>query len=68
MQFVTLPVIVSIVQEFPSLHVVGQLLWGSQVSAVSIAPLPQLGEQLLSVLALQPGGQHASPLRQVVIA
>jgi hypothetical protein len=45
---------------------VGQLEGGSQVSPVSTAPLPQLGWQSLSVVALQPGGQQPSPPTQSV--
>ncbi len=67
LQLRALPVIMSIVHEFPSLHVVGQVLCGSHVSPGSSAPLPQLAEQSLSLLALQPGGQQPSPRRHWVI-
>jgi len=52
------------VQALPSLHVDGQL--PSQVSPVSTMPLPQVAEQSLSLLALQPLGQQPSPLTQAV--
>src|SRR5690349_8890352 len=55
------------VHELPSLQLLGHQPCGSQVSPASTTPLPQLAEQLLSLLALQPGGQQPSPLRQVVI-
>jgi hypothetical protein len=57
-----LPVSESTVQAFASLHEarVGQL--PSQVSPLSITPFPQLTEQSLSVLLLQPAGQQPSPL------
>jgi hypothetical protein len=40
---------------------------GSQVSPASTTLLPQAGAQSLSLLALQPAGQHESPLAQVVL-
>jgi hypothetical protein len=67
LQLVALPVMVSIVHAFPSLQVAGHVLCGSQVSPISTTPLPQLAEQLLSLLALQPGGQQPSALRHCVI-
>ena len=48
------------VQELPSSQEVGQEDGGSQVSPVSTAPLPQVGEQSRSVLALHPAGQQPS--------
>jgi hypothetical protein len=39
---------------------------GSQLSPASTTPLPQVGEQSLSLLALQPGGQQESPFAQAV--
>lgn len=67
MQLAALPVSVSIVQLFPSEQLVGQLAGGSQVSPASRIELPQLVEQLLSVVELQPVGQQPSPLVQLVI-
>jgi hypothetical protein len=49
-------------------QVAGQLEGGSQVSAPSIAPLPQRAVQSLSTLALQPVGQQPSPFAQAVCA
>jgi hypothetical protein len=60
------PVRVSVVHELPSEHVVGQL--PSQISPVSTTPLPHIGEQSLSLFALQPGAQQPSPPVHVVIA
>jgi hypothetical protein len=45
---------------------VGQLASGSQVSDPSLTPLSHLVAQSLSVVALQPGGQHPSLALQVV--
>jgi hypothetical protein len=59
------PVNVSAVHELPSVHEVGQL--PSQVSPASTTPFPQVGTQLLSLLALHPLGQHASPPVHIVI-
>jgi hypothetical protein len=67
LQLAALPVEPSIVHAFPSLHELGQLAGGSQVSPASIVPLPQVVEQSLSVLTLQPAGQQPSPLVQVAI-
>ena len=53
-------------QALPSLHEVGQEDFGSQVSPGSTTPLPQVGEQSGSVLALHPAGQQPSPVTQVV--
>jgi hypothetical protein len=53
------PVSVSVVQTSPSSQEVGQLL--SQVSPLSMTPLPQVGEQSPSVLAEHPAGQQPSP-------
>ena len=57
-----LPVSPSMVQALLSLQEarVGHDDGGSQVSPVSTAPLPQVGEQSRSVLALHPTGQHLS--------
>ena len=46
---------------------VGQEDFGSQVSPFSTTPLPQLGEQSESLLALHPAGQQPSPETQVVM-
>jgi hypothetical protein len=51
----------------PSLQEVGQEDFGSQVSPFSTTPLPQLGEQSESLLALHPAGQQPSPETQVVM-
>src|SRR5262245_43889528 len=40
---------------------------GSQLSPISTTPLPQTGEQLLSLFALHPVGQQLSLLTQPVI-
>ena len=55
-------------QALASLQEVGQDDAGSQVSPGSTTPLPQLGEQSVSVLALHPAGQQPSPDTHVVIA
>jgi hypothetical protein len=60
------PVRVFVVHGFPSSHTAGQL--PSHVSPISITPLPQTGAQLPSSFALQPDGQHESPLAHTVIA
>ena len=62
LQVAALPVIVSVVHGLLSLQLAGQLPGGSQVSPGSMMPLPQTALQLLSLLALQPGGQQLSPL------
>jgi hypothetical protein len=67
LQFAALPVDESIVHEFMSSQVGGQVAGGSQVSPGSSTPLPQLAEQLLSVIAVQPPGQQPSPLMHDVI-
>jgi hypothetical protein len=60
------PVSTSFVQGFPSFgHVIGQL--PSQVSPISTIMFPQLVEQSLSLVELQPGAQHPSPFVHVVI-
>ncbi len=46
---------------------VGQEDGGSQVSPFSTAPLPQVGEQSESVLALHAAGQQPSPATQLVM-
>lgn len=68
-QLAALPVSVSIVQRLSSSQSAtrGQLEGGSQVSLPSRAPLPQLAEQLLSLLALQPAGQQPSLFWQAVM-
>jgi hypothetical protein len=55
------------VQALLSLHVVGQDDAGSQVSRDSTTPLPQVGEQSESELALHPAGQQPSPETQAVM-
>jgi hypothetical protein len=59
------PVSMSLVHEFMSLHIVGQL--PSQSSPISTTPFPQAEGQLLSLVPLHPGGQHPSPFVHVVI-
>jgi hypothetical protein len=59
------PVRASVVQEFASLHDVGQ--FPSQASPDSITPFPQTGVQFGSLFALQPGAQQPSPPTHVVI-
>jgi hypothetical protein len=54
------------VQALPSSQEVGQDKAGSQVSPFSTTPLPQLGEQSESVLAVHPAGQQPSPETQTV--
>jgi hypothetical protein len=54
------------VQALPSSQDVGQDEAGSQVSPFSTTPLPQLGEQSESVLAVHPAGQQPSPEIQAV--
>ncbi len=66
-QFAALPVTESIVQDVPSSQAVGHEPAGSQVSPGSTTSLPQLPEQSLSTLALQPPGQHPSPLWHCVM-
>jgi hypothetical protein len=53
------------VQDIPSSHVAGQ--FPSHVSPDSTTPLPHAGRQLLSLFALQPAGQQASPPTHIVI-
>jgi hypothetical protein len=62
LQLAALPVSESIVQAFPSLQLVGQgdAVPASHVSPASMALFPHLGEQSLSLLRLQPLGQHPS--------
>jgi hypothetical protein len=55
------------VQALPSLQEVGQDDGKSQVSPFSTTPLPQVGEQSESLLALHPAGQQPSPATQVVM-
>jgi hypothetical protein len=55
------------VQALLSLQEVGQEDFGSQVSPFSTTPLPQVGEQSESLLALHPSGQQPSPATQVVM-
>ena len=49
---------------------IGQLctqpVTGSQLSPASTTPLPHVAVQSRSLAAVQPGGQHSSPLTQVV--
>jgi hypothetical protein len=49
LQFADEPVIRSFVQVSPSLHALGQLPGGSQVSFASMLPSPQVAEQSLSL-------------------
>jgi hypothetical protein len=69
LQAPAVPVCVSIVQTSLSTQVLGQGVTdpASHVSLLSITPLPQLGEQSLSVLLLQPLGQQPSPLAQLAM-
>ena len=61
LQAAALPVEASAVQASESSQVEGQDSGGSQVSlGFSTAPLPQLTEQSLSIVALQPAGQQPS--------
>jgi hypothetical protein len=60
------PVNMSAVQEFMSLHVVGQ--FPSHVSPISTTMFPQTGAQSSSLVWLQPGAQQPSPSTHVVIA
>ena len=55
------------VQVLSSSQLVRQVAGGSQVSPGSTTPLPQVGEQSESVLALHPAGQQPSPEVQVVM-
>ena len=55
------------VQGSLSSQLVGQEAGGSQVSPFSTAPLPQVGEQSESVLALHASGQQPSPATQVAM-
>ena len=68
LQLALLPVILSMVHVLASSQEVGQDDAGSQVSPGSTTPLPQVGEQSVSVLALHPAGQQPSPDTHVVIA
>jgi hypothetical protein len=68
LQLVLLPVMRSRVQAMPSSQEVGHDDFGSQVSPFSTTPLPHVGEQSESVLALHPAGQQPSPATQVVMA
>ena len=68
LQLALLPVMRSMVQALPSSQEVGQEDFGSQVSPFSTTPLPQVGEQSESLLAVQPAGQQPSPETQVVTA
>jgi hypothetical protein len=67
-QVAALPVIWSIVHALPSLQSPGQESGRSQVSPSSTTPLPQLGKQSESLLALQPTRQHPSPPSQILMA
>lgn len=67
-QDAALPAVPSMVHALESLQLsIWHMLGGSQVSPPSRVPLPQVGEQSLSVLALQPGGQQLSPFSQAVM-
>ena len=67
MQLAALPLMLSAVQTFPSLQLVGQDEGGSQVSPGSTTLLPQEAEQSLSFVASQPEGQQLSPPVQAVM-
>src|SRR5688500_10509778 len=67
------PSSVSTVHATPSLHIVGHEpvplgIAVSQSSGVSTTPLPHLGEQSRSLIALHEPGQQPSPWAHVVIA
>jgi len=66
-QLDAMPNRVSAVQLLLSLHEVGQLEGGSQVSPCSTTPLPQRGWQSGSLFALQVAGQHPSDKLQLVM-
>jgi len=68
LQLALLPVMRSMVQALLSLQFAGQEDTGSQVSPFSTTPLPQVGEQSESALALHPTGQQLSPETQLVMA
>jgi hypothetical protein len=67
LQLALLPVILSMVHVLASSQEVGQDDAGSQVSPGSTTPLPQVGEQSESLLALHPAGQQPSLPTQVVM-
>jgi hypothetical protein len=69
LQLDRLPVATSVVQLSPSSQLVGHAMAPllSQVSLASMCPSPQLPEQSLSLLVLQPSGQQPSPERQFLI-
>jgi hypothetical protein len=60
LQLSAAPTRTSIVHDAPSVHAVGHDA-PSQISPASTTPLPQVGEQSESELALQPGAQQPSP-------
>ena len=64
-QVVAEPLKESSVHALESSQAVGQ--FPSQISFVSMTPLPQSGLQSVSLLLLQPLAQHPSPLVQAVI-
>src|SRR5262249_10599874 len=59
------PAMTSTVQALPSLQDLGQ--FPSHFSLPSTTPLPQVGEQSLSFVALHPGAQQPSPLLHCVM-
>ncbi len=56
------------VQALPSLQLLGHVDTGSQLSPSSVTPLPQLGEQSESMLALHPTGQQPSSEAQAAMS
>jgi hypothetical protein len=56
------------VQATPSSQLAGHELGGSQVSPLSTTLLPQVAEQSVSVVKLQPAGQQPSPELQMTMA
>ena len=62
-----LPVSTSVVQALLSLHIVGQLACGSQVSPDSTTPLPHDARQSESLTLVHPAGQQPSPPIQSLI-
>jgi phosphotransferase system HPr-like phosphotransfer protein len=67
LQLARLPALASAVQALPSSQEVGQEDGGSQVSPDSITPLPQVGVQSESLLALHVAGQQPSAATQAVM-
>ena len=67
LQLARLPALASVVQTLSSSQEVGQEDGGSQVSPDSITPLPQVGVQSESLLALHAAGQQPSAATQAVM-